>query len=55
MEIRIAMSRCFSTKLGRRAPEPQLRHARPHIVGSRLAVGEDVGEDRALDGRERLR
>jgi hypothetical protein len=53
MGSRIAMSCCFSTKLGMRVPQSQLGHARPQIIGSRVAISED--EDKALSGKEWLR
>ena len=47
----IETSRCFSARLGTRAPHPQLGHARSHIIGSGVAIR----ENRALNRKGWLR
>jgi hypothetical protein len=51
LEGAITTSHPFSTTSGMRAPQSQFGHARPHITGSRLAVG----EGKALKGKGWLR
>jgi hypothetical protein len=42
----IEASRCFSARLGTRAPHPQLGHARSRITGSPVAVSDNNAHDR---------